>query len=643
MKINRFIIVTLLCLGLLMVISPPGGADDTALPKRELLLFQEIPVVITPAKMAQPMLESPSTITVLTREDIRRYGITSFSDILRNVPGVDVLSISPTDRNISVRGFNQLVAGRILSLVNGRAIYTDFHGMTLWELLPISIDEIERIEIVRGPGSALYGANAFDGVVNIITDSWSADPGTRANVMVNQAGRLSESITHGGKANDLTYKASMGWNRISGWSDEDADTGENKTFNGYIQYAMYDRSSLRLSGGVQDTHSSLQEPSGFDPIKLNLAMSYLKLDYARPNLACHIFWDRVDNAGTPGEDGTESLEDNTFDADLQHTFRLWNNNTITWGGNYRFNWMESRMIDAPHTQNLWAGYIQDQFRPSEKLILTTGLRYDKHPLTGSNFSPRGSITYSPITGHALRASVGRAFQNPTSLFSYFSIDSEVSMPMSPASVKINVRGNRELSPEWMTSFELGYQGTFRGRLRCGVDLFFNRLHGLIDFKVVETYPENAIFPGSPGGVIPAVMSPLNSRDAEARGGEVAAELLVTHWLAVYANYSYQHVTDSDTGERIESAPQHKLNSGLYSKPGWSFLFNLFANYVDETVWDDAQIDPYIMLNFVVSHRPLGGNLDITLSVSNLLNNKHIEHPEGAEVGRSMILRLMYEI
>ncbi|MFC1716481.1 TonB-dependent receptor plug domain-containing protein [Candidatus Poribacteria bacterium] len=637
-------ILVLLCFGSLMT-SLTVRADDAALPKRELLLLQEIPVVTTPAKVEQTMLESPSTITVLTKEDIRRYGITSFSDILRNVPGVDVISASHTDRNIGIRGSSQFVPSTILSFVDGLPAYLDLYGTTPWESLPVSIDEIKKIEIVRGPGSALYGANAFSGIINIVTDPALAAVGVRVATRVDKFGRLSGSIIHGSEAGNLGYKTSAEWNRISGWDDRDTDVGESKKLKGYLKYAIDDRSDIHLTGGVQETEFTFRplEILEFDPVNDDRTRKYLKLDYDRSNLGCHVFWDRNSSVTEFGPGTGFKFESDTVDTELQHSFRPVNSNFITWGLNHRLNRVDSEVMGGQHSQNLWAGYIQDQIRLSTTLTLTAGLRYDRHPLTGNNLSPRSSIVYSPKFGHAFRASAGRAFQNPPFVYSYVSMDYKTSVPVFPVPISVKLQGNRDLSPEWITSFELGYQGIFGNRFSGGLDIFFNRLHGLTEVTVAETYAKDALFPASPGGVIPAVMSISNTGDAEAQGGEISGELSATRWLAVHANYSYQRIIDSDADERMESAPRHKLNSGLCVKPGQGLLFSVFANYVDGIVWNDKEIDSYIMLNSVVSYRPFGESLDITLSVSNLLNNEHIEHPEGTEVGRSIILRLMYQI
>ncbi|MDQ1317484.1 MAG: iron complex outerrane recepter protein, partial [Candidatus Poribacteria bacterium] len=561
---------------LILVAKSVLGEDNATVPQRELLLMQDIPVVTTPAKVAQSVLESPSTITVLTKEDIRRYNINSLSDILRNVPGMDVMTISPTDTNISIRGLNQLGAGRILSLVDNMPIYNDFHGYTSWEFLPVSIDEIERIEIIRGPGSALYGANAFDGVVNIITNQATAENNTIANIAANQFGRFSNAtLIHNGGNKSLSYKGSAGWERKDGWNDENINAGESKRFNGYLNYNIKDNSNISLSGDIQGENGDVTGLSQYTPV-YNSISNYLKLDYVRPNLKGSLRWNRLyskintdessltENPVTTGykELSNYKLENNVINAELQNSFHVFNSNFITWGLNYRLNHLTSDILSDVDSQNIFSGYIQDQIRLFRSLRFTTGLRYDRHPLTGDNFSPRGSIVYTPVFGHAFRASAGRAFRNPSFVYSYASALYKISMPDLPMTIDVKLHGNKELTPEWINSYELGYQGIFGARLKGGIDLFYNKLDGLFEIKPVETYPEGALFPGSPGGVIPSKVSALNSGDVNAKGGEINANVSLTDWLSMQANYSYQYVTDSKTGKRLEYTPIHKFNPGL---------------------------------------------------------------------------------
>jgi len=419
------------------------------IPKRELLLLEDIPVVITPSKVAQTIMDSPSTITVLTQEDIKRYGAVSLSDMLRNVPGVDVMSISPTDRNISMRGFNHLASGRILSMVDSHPVYVDFYGMSTWELFPLSRDEIERIEIVKGPGSALYGASAFDGVVNIITDS-SAKPSTDMTVRMDQRNKLSGSIMHRGKSGELSYRTTLGYDKISGWSDELADSGENKLFNGSLKYGIDTESFISVSAYAHEYKGDLIVSSNLKPSEHRGNKSALNIDYIKSNLKCGASWRHFTNNSESKELLSPDSEDISTDTDdmasefpsyridsdaldfeIQHSFEFWNRNFVIWGLNYRFNYVDSDLLDTDHSQNIVSGYIQDQFNLAEPLNITTGLRYDRHPLTDNNFSPRCSVVYSPMPNHAIRASAGRAYRNPSFVYSYLSLDFTKTAPPIP--------------------------------------------------------------------------------------------------------------------------------------------------------------------------------------------------------------------
>jgi len=304
--------------------------------------------------------------------------------------------------------------------------------------------------------------------------------------------------------------------------------------------------------------------------------------------------------------------------------------------------MDSELLGDVHSQNMFALYVQDQIQPIDSLALTAGLRYDKHPVTGSNISPRGSIVYSPAKDHAFRVSAARAFRNPSFVHSYVSLAYNLKTAFFPNPINVKLSGNEDISPEWITSFELGYQGTFGSRFRGEIDMFYNKLDNLIDSKIFKTYHAEALFPGSPGGVIPSDMGFGNMYGVNALGGEVAGELLLLRWFSLHGNYSYQHLAKADTDEIVESAPKHKLNPGIFLKFD-NLTISLFANYVDKTKWDNVEIDSYAILNSVINYEIFNGKTNLALSVSNLLNNKHMEHPDGEEVERSIAFKVTHRI
>src|SRR3989440_1237781 len=191
--------------------APEGGRTDGD-------LFEE--QVVTAGVHASSEAKAPASLTVITADEIRLTGAATIPEILRRVPGVDVAEMNPSDTNVSVRGFNRRIANKVLVLVDGRSVYQDFLGATLWTLLDVSVQDIARIEVIRGPGSALYGANAYAGVVNIITKTGDEVNGGRAFLQTGNYGSLQGALSAGGRNGKLTYRTSLAYDHAAKWSNE---------------------------------------------------------------------------------------------------------------------------------------------------------------------------------------------------------------------------------------------------------------------------------------------------------------------------------------------------------------------------------------------------------------------------------------
>ncbi len=179
-------------------IEPDPG--ETALPVLEdksVDVYEQ--VVVSAARGASSRLDAPSATTIITDEDIRLSGARSLPDLLRRVPGMETLTLTVADTSLAVRGFNQRLSNKLLVLLNGRSVYLDFLGMTWWSMLPIQMEDIERVEVIRGPGSTLYGANAFGGVVNIITKP----PGEKRSTFSATVGTGGPRLLGGGDAHGM--------------------------------------------------------------------------------------------------------------------------------------------------------------------------------------------------------------------------------------------------------------------------------------------------------------------------------------------------------------------------------------------------------------------------------------------------------
>src|SRR5437899_2275732 len=179
-------------------------------------IFEE--QVVTASVRSSSETKTPASLTVITGDEIRMIGAATIPEILRRVPGIDVAEMNPSDTNISVRGFNRRLANKVLVLVDGRSVYQDFLGGTFWPVLDVAIQDIDRIEVIRGPGSALYGANAFAGVVNIITRTGEDVSGARVFGQAGDHGTYQGVVTTGGKTGKLTYRTTFAYDRADKWT-----------------------------------------------------------------------------------------------------------------------------------------------------------------------------------------------------------------------------------------------------------------------------------------------------------------------------------------------------------------------------------------------------------------------------------------
>ncbi|MDP8214719.1 MAG: TonB-dependent receptor plug domain-containing protein [Candidatus Euphemobacter frigidus] len=267
----------------------PAGATETSAeytaPSREELAWMEIPEVITPARKPQPITQAPASVSVITAEEIRPSGLTNIPDILRRLAGVDVMELSPGDIQVGIRGLNATISNKILVMINGRSVYMDFYGTTMWSTLPVLLEEIERIEVVRGPGSALYGANAFCGVINIITKDPRELAGTHLSGSAGTVNTFRGTAIQAGEINDFAYKLAAGWKEQGFWEDRHQKSLENFIADGTLSYSLDREKEIALDAGINTGKDDLVVEESQGHINLDGYVSYINASYRQPELA----------------------------------------------------------------------------------------------------------------------------------------------------------------------------------------------------------------------------------------------------------------------------------------------------------------------------------------------------------------------
>lgn len=644
---------------------------------REQMLFEEIPVVITSSRKEQPITEAASAVTVITGVDIRHSGLSTIPDILRLVAGVDVLSITPRHQQVAVRGFVGPANNKLLVMIDGRTVYSDSYGMVFWDAFPVSITEIDRIEVVKSPASSLYGANAYTGVINIITSSPAKIDGTTVQMQYGDHNLLIGTVLHSGKSRGgkFQYKLSGEIDRLQEWQRDEDQVSTVTRFNGFCQFNIGKKTRLALScGRGQSQNRRLYQAASLADQEIKDVNEYLQVDLEYAKLKFRFFYknDKT-NQDERASRMSWSWPVTTYNAEIFHSFQLGKSHTIICGLNFRHYDVSSNLyFNEEYEQQMWALYFEDEIHIARGLRLTLGGRMDTHPLAGEHLTPRGSLLYMIADNHVVRFSVAQAFRNPTFFDSYNYQSSTGMRPGQPPYSHImspftfTIRGNTDLNPEGVVAYELGYQGIMEKRLRLDISLFYNYYY---DFFALtgryEYYEENELFPGSPGGVLPKKLeiSTTNSGRAYGIGGEINGHFTFNEDISAFINYSYQEIRDKEDniltsgmvqGNRSRgSYPKHKINAGFRAAIFKNFSIDLFGHWVGRSTNlstspqgpQNSETKDYLLLNGRFGGQFFKGKVEMGLMVFNIFDVRQYGFPMGmsqsnnrpADIGRRISL------
>jgi iron complex outermembrane recepter protein len=608
---------------LLLSGASPLMAQEPA-PPRELLLFRELPTVITATGRELPLPEAPVAITVITAEQIRQSGATTIPDLLRSVPGLDVARLTATNVNVAARGLNGFNASVLQLLIDGRPVSDDFIATVPWDQLPVTIEEIERIEVVKSPASALYGDRAFGGVVHIITKSPEALKGTSLAATGGDFGTALTSLIHADVVGRLQYKLAVGYDRTNQFSNPEAgissdDKGrENFLGNLLVAYRLAERSEISLSAGVNrfGKLDIISFPGTRSVVDGEFWFASAK--YRQGDFTAQYVFNRFDAEGQTRGFSAATRAD-AHQLDLRYSVPL-GRHLVSAGISARFNAFEStELLGGDRDQLLFGAFIQDEYRLLDNLTATVGARLDTHPEAGTTVSPRASLVYTPWADHAFRASVGSAFRNPTVFENFVSTNVPTGLP-PPAPATARLIGNRDLDPMRIISYEVGYQTFLFDRLRVTVDLFYSDFDPSIEIR--------------PDPADPTRLTLLNTDAFSTVGGELGLAALITRGLIAFANYSYQD-REIDDPAVPGVVPRHKANAGLTLSLRGGFSATLAVHYVGEAEGARGRVDPYTLVNLRLAQRFkfLGQDAEVSLQAFNLLDDVHREMPGGDLIER----------
>jgi iron complex outermembrane receptor protein len=627
-----FLVGTCLLLSVLGHASAQAQFSDGLSP--EELLFQEIPTVVTSTRTQRSLLEVPNAATVITAEEIRASGATSLEELLQTVSGLDLMRLSVADLNASVRGFNNDASSNVLAMIDGRSVYADFFGVVPWDGLNVTLQEIERIEIIRGPGSVLYGANAYLGTVNIITKRPRDLPtlyartglGPETSLVTTTAAKTTDragvkaSIEYRNQDHFRSSEFASSTNTIVPVQHHRDDTGlRTRLFNGTLNYQLDNKTKLSISGGQIRVKQDIYTGVGIH--EYEGPKYYARLDLHRGAWRFRTFLNLLDfdigvaptvfpSGLPPASYRSSRVKSSAFDIEVEriHSFAR---HELLWGLNFRRVVTNSRVIvGSRESEGLYAFFLQDELRLTDRITAFLGARADRHPRTGLNVSPRVSLVARLGEDARLRVAWSRSFRNPTTIESY----ATYALPNSALPLTVMVQGNDDLDPSWTTVYELGLRLDPHPRMRAQLDLFFSVLE---DFRSFTTL--------SPGPPV-TVLSYQNQGQTKTWGGELGLEYRLFPWLRGFANYSFQSAKSTLRWALTGVYVGHtRYEPGPFSA----------ATLPDDDIDSRFTVDGFLGLQ-------VREGIEVGVKGRNLFHQVRRHHPLGDEIGSELLFTLTGE-
>jgi len=592
--------------------------DPKALDAKQQDIYED--VVVSASRQITTPANAPAGITLISADEIRLSGVTNLPDLLRRVPGMSVLTMGSGNANLAIRGFNQRISNKTLTLVDGRSVYLDFLGGTFFRTLDIDLQDIERIEIIRGPGSTLYGASAFGGVVNIITRPPGSSKGGLVHLTGGSGATLLGNVQFSGRRGIFGYRASVGYeqtNRFELEFGERADfmpTTDNKLLavravraNAGFRLVPENGVSIGVSGGVNSFFDNFFAIGLFRDFSMTGVSSHLRADLSLKGLRVRAFWNRFRATAAPSWQAVGGLDLSTetlsnvvdVEASYSGSVFLGVRHDLSVGAGYRIKTIDWDFLDGPHLEHHLSGFAEDQITFLPQLVAVLGFRFDQHPLVGFTPSPRAALLLKPTPGQALRFSVGTAFRNPTFLESYL----DLTVPTGVVSgVGVKSRGTQDLRPENIFSVELGYVYEDSDFVAFEVAGYYERVARFI--ALGDIVPEDQLTPLTEEVFIVGTSSFENAEGVFHGGGaEFGVHAFPFDGLDVRANYSFSYIID---GALFDSDPdaardrRHPMHMG-----------NIGVSY-RSPIGLDANVDIHIVSDVVIPERNFGSRGEVVI-------------------------------
>lgn len=655
--------VLILLLGLLAP-APASAAVASISGLLELSLEELGQIEVTSvSRRPEPVSDAAAAVYVITREAIRRSGVTTLPEALRLAPGVEVARNGAHAWTITMRGFSSDLSNKLLVLIDGRSVYSPLFAGVYWDVQSTLLEDVDRIEVIAGPGGTTWGANAVNGVINIITRSAWESPGGYAEVGVGDEHDVVAGFRYGGRLGD--NGAARGYvkhfERDASRALEGGAANDDWDFTqaGFrSDWVLPDAATLTVQGDVYEGEESALVRSDFTLGTLPEENVPGTVEVGGGNLLAR--WER---ALAPGSlfrvqayydhtrrdiPGTFDERRHTGDLEIFHDLRPLGRHDVTWGAGWRVtgddvgNTRFATFDPSSRTDHTYSLFLQDQigFR-DDRLRLTVGTKLEHNDYSGFEHQPNLRLAWLPTPGQIVWGAVSRAVRVPARLNEDLELYAPVALPGVPVPLYINVRSPEDVSSEELVAYELGYRFT-AGRFSADAAMFYNDYDKLM---TNEALSGPFLEPGPPPYlVLPVVQG--NGMRGETWGGTLDLKWQPhPSWRLELQLSHIDFDLELRPGSRESDAPNVAGNSPELQAALYSYLqlprgISLFAGarYVDEL--PGLNIPSYVAVDTSLQWQ-LDDAVAVSLTLRNLNDPRHPEFEGGNEIERSALFRLTW--
>ncbi len=652
----------------LLLICSIAHANESDLAAMSIEDLMDIKVTSV-SKKPQSLSNSAAAIFVITKEDIQQSGSTSIPEVLRMVPGLSVARIDANKWAISSRGFNSRFADKLLVLIDGRSVYNPLYSGVYWNAQDTVLEDIERIEVIRGPGATVWGANAVNGVINIITKH-AAD--TLGGLAVGGGGTEEHAFAtgrYGATIADGIYGRfyAKGNNRdssdlVSGGDAGDAWTTYRSGF--HVDGTLSSANSFTVQGDIynNDIDQSVEiadlmppymalDDSGAKSSGGNIQLAWTRYLAGNSELNIQLYYDRTNRKEIVAEEETDTLN-----FELKHHFAIGFEHDIIWGMHYRYisdqlnNNFHLTVAPERSELTLFSFFVQDEYSIIEdELFLTVGSKFEHNDYTGYEIQPSARILWNPEDKHIAWGAISRAVRTPSRFEQNSTINLFVSPPASqnnplPIPFLWGLKGNEEIDSQVLIAYEAGYRYIPNTTISFDTAIFYN------DYNKLRTAPSES---SCNGLYAETYVKFSNGGKGNTHGLELAVVWQAKSSLKIDFVYSLIYEDLPDILDLVASeSPTNQLSLMANWQLTDTLAFDFWGRYVDKVCalylrsTDYAyQVDDYFTVDLQVTYNPFQ-DLELALVGQNLLEKNHEESVQEfyilpATVARSVYMKATY--